>query len=241
MNTDEQKSSYLKSVLETTYLLDIKERKNVRLPYVLDNVLDVLSSSIGSLINVTNIKNTMISTGYKSADEDTITNYIGYLEDAYLFEVSKRYDIKGRKHISSTRKYYSVDHGLVNARLNFRQMSDRPQIMENIIFNELRSRGFEVDVGSIPYRCKEGDRTHCTNLEVDFIARMGNRVYYIQSAYRMDNDSKREQELRPLLRIRDSFKKILIVGDNSKPYYSDDGILFVGLIQFLLNKDVLNF
>ena len=239
--SDEQKISYLDHILNTTYLPDIKERKNVRLPYVLDNIMDVLSSSIGSLVNVTNIRNTMVSTGYKCADEDTITKYIGYLEDAYLFETCKRFDIKGRKHISSTRKYYSVDHGLTNARLDFRQLSDRPQIMENIIYNELRSRGFEVDVGEILCRKDEGDKRSLVRQEVDFIARTGSRSIYIQSVFTMDNDGKKEQELRPLKRIRDSFKKVIILGNSMKPHYNDDGILFIGLIQFLMDEDSLNF
>ena len=239
--TDEQKATYLDQILNATYLLDIKERKDVRLPYVLDNIMDVLSSSIGSLVNVTNIKNTMISTGYKGADEDTITKYIGYLEDAYLFEICKRYDIKGRKHISSTRKYYPVDHGLTNARLNFRQMSDRPQIMETIIYNELRSRGFEVDVGEIACRKNDGEKMALVHHEVDFIARMGSRSIYIQSVFRMDDPDKKEQKLRPLMRIRDSFKKVIILGDSMKPHYNDDGILFIGLIQFLMDENSLNF
>lgn len=239
--SDEQKISYLDHIMNTTYLLDIKERKNVRLPYVLDNIMDVLSSSIGSLVNVTNIRNTMVSTGYKGADEDTITKYIGYLEDAYLFETCKRFDIKGRKHIFSTRKYYSVDHGLTNARLDFRQLSDRPQIMENIIYNELRSRGFEVDVGEILCRKDEGDKRPLVRQEVDFIARTGSRTIYIQSVFTMDNDDKKEQELRPLKRIKDSFKKVIILGNSMKPHYNDDGILFIGLIQFLMDEDSLNF
>ena len=239
--SDEQKISYLDHILNTTYLPDIKERKNVKLPYVLDNIMDVLSSSIGSLVNVTNIRNTMVSTGYKGADEDTITKYIGYLEDAYLFETCKRFDIKGRKHISSTRKYYSVDHGLTNARLDFRQLSDRPQIMENIIYNELRSRGFEVDVGEILCRKDEGDKRSLVRQEVDFIARTGSRSIYIQSVFMMDNDSMKEQELRPLKKIKDSFKKVIILGNSMKPHYNDDGIFFIGLIQFLMDEDSLNF
>ena len=240
MKTDEQKAAYLKSLMETTYLKDIIERNEIRLPYLLENLVNVLSSTACSLVNPTKIKDTMVSSGYKSADEDTIVKYIGYLADAFLFEKAVRYDIKGRKYIGALEKYYPVDQGISNARLNFRQTSDRPHIMENVIYNELRSRGFDVDIGVVKFtRTKDGKMTNIA-AEVDFIARKGSRATYIQSAYRIDDPEKKEQELRSLLKINDSFKKVMIIGDSMKPNMDENGILFIGLMQFLSDENSLN-
>lgn len=240
MKTDEQKAAYLKSLMETTYLKDIIERNEIRLPYLLENLVNVLSSTACSLVNPTKIKDTMVSSGYKSADEDTIVKYIGYLADAFLFEKAVRYDIKGRKYIGALEKYYPVDQGISNARLNFRQTSDRPHIMENVIYNELRSRGFDVDIGVVKFtRTKDGKMTNIA-AEVDFIARKGSRATYIQSAYRIDDPDKKEQELRSLLKINDSFKKVMIIGDSMKPNMDENGILFIGLMQFLSDENSLN-
>ena len=240
MKTDEQKAAYLKSLMETTYLKDIIERNEIRLPYLLENLVNVLSSTACSLVNPTKIKDTMVSSGYKSADEDTIVKYIGYLADAFLFEKAVRYDIKGRKYIGALEKYYPVDQGISNARLNFRQTSDRPHIMENVIYNELRSRGFDVDIGVVKFtRTKDGKMTNIA-AEVDFIARKGSSATYIQSAYRIDDPEKKEQELRSLLKINDSFKKVMIIGDSMKPNMDENGILFIGLMQFLSDENSLN-
>lgn len=233
MKDDEMKASYLRSVMDATYLLDIRDRNDIRSPYLLDNLVDVLSSSIGSLVNATKLRHTLASSGYRSADEDTVTRYIGFLEDAFIFERARRYDVKGRRYINSTEKYYSADHGLTNCRLGFRQLGDRPHIMENMIYNELRFRGFDVDVGSLSCRESAGGTLVSKTLEVDFVARKGSRMYYIQSAYRMDDDAKIEQELRPLLKIRDSFRKIVIVGGSMNTYMDDSGIVHMGLLQFL--------
>lgn len=240
LGTDEQKASYLRTIMETTYLNDVVERNNVKLPYFLDNLVNVLSSSACSLVNPTKIKDTMISKGYRSADEDTILKYIGFLTDAFLFEKAERYDVKGRKYIGALEKYYPVDHGIANARLNFRQTADRPHIMENMIYNELRSRGYDVDVGVVKFRKKIDERMVQVTSEVDFIAKMGSRIIYIQSAYRIDDPEKKEQELRSLLKINDSFKKVMIVGDNMRPNMDDNGILFIGLMQFLLDENSLD-
>ena len=240
MKTDEQKAAYLKSLMETAYLKDIIERNEIRLPYLLENLVNVLSSTACSLVNPTKIKDTMVSSGYKSADEDTIVKYIGYLADAFLFEKAVRYDIKGRKYIGALEKYYPVDQGISNARLNFRQTSDRPHIMENVIYNELRSRGFDVDIGVVKFtRTKDGKMTNIA-AEVDFIARKGSSATYIQSAYRIDDPEKKEQELRSLLKINDSFKKVMIIGDSMKPNMDENGILFIGLMQFLSDENSLN-
>ncbi len=240
LGTDEQKASYLRSIMETTYLMDIVERNDIRAPYLLDNLVDVLSSSACSLVNPTRIKDTMVSSGYKSADEDTILRYLGLLEDAFLFEKARRYDVKGRRYIGALEKYYPVDHGLSNARLNFRQTMDRPHIMENIIYNELRSRGYTVDIGVVRFRKGVDGKTVLVTTEVDFIARKGSTTIYIQSAYRIDDPDKREQELRSLRGINDSFKKMVIVGDDLMPNRDESGILFIGLMQFLLDEGSLD-
>ena len=240
LKTDEQKASYLTSIMETTYLKDVIERNNIELPYLLENLVDVLSSTACSLVNTSKIKDTMLSHGYKSATEDTIVKYIKFLENAYLFEKANRYDIKGRKYIGALEKYYPVDHGITNARLNFRQISDRPHIMENIVYNELRSRGYEVDIGVVKFRKMiDGKMTQITT-EVDFIARKGSRTTYVQSAYRIDDPDKKEQELRSLMKINDFFRKVVIVGDSMKPNMDENGILFIGLMQFLTDENSLD-
>ena len=240
LGTDEQKASYLRSIMETTYLMDIVERNDIRAPYLLDSLVDVLSSSACSLVNPTRIKDTMVSSGYKSADEDTILRYLDLLEDAFLFEKARRYDVKGRRYIGALEKYYPVDHGLSNARLNFRQTMDRPHIMENIIYNELRSRGYTVDIGVVRFRKGVDGKTVLVTTEVDFIARKGSMTIYIQSAYRIDDPDKREQELRSLRGINDSFKKMVIVGYDLMPNRDESGILFIGLMQFLLDEGSLD-
>ncbi len=241
LKTDEQKASYLNMIMETTYLRDVIERNNVQSPYLLQNLVNVLSSTTGSLVNSNKIKYTLISSGYKSADEDTIVKYIGFLTEAFLFERSERYDIKGRKYIGALEKYYPIDHGIANARLYFRQTADRPHIMENMIYNELRSRGYDVDIGVVRFRKKIDDKMVQMTSEVDFIARKGSKIVYIQSAYRIDDPEKKEQELRPLLKINNSFKKVMIVGDNMRPNMDDNGILFIGLMQFLTDSNSLDY
>ena len=240
LETDEQKASYLASIMKTVYLKDIEERNGIERPYLLDNIVDVLSSTACSLVNPTKIKDTLASQGYRTASEDTIVRYIGYLEDAFLFEKAGRYDIKGRKRIGALAKYYPVDHGISNARVNFRQTSDRPHVMENIIYNELRSRGYVVDVGVVRFRRSIDGRMSQISAEVDFVARKGSRTTYIQSAYRIDDQEKREQELRPLMKIGDSFRKVVITGDSMKPNMDGNGILFIGLLQFLLDENSLD-
>jgi len=241
LKTDEQKASYLTAIMETTYLRDVIERNKVELPYLLENLVSVLSSTASSLVNPTKVKGTLISSGYKSADEDTIVKYIGFLTEAFLFEKAERYDIKGRKYIGALEKYYPVDHGIANARLNFRQTADRPHIMENIIYNELRSRGYNVDIGVVKFRKNVDGRMAQVTSEVDFIAKKGSSTTYIQSAYRIDDPEKKEQELRSLLKINNSFKKVMIIGGSMKPNMDDNGILFIGLMQFLTDNNSLEY
>lgn len=241
LKTDEQKASYLTAIMETTYLRDVIERNKVELPYLLENLVSVLSSTASSLVNPTKVKSTLISSGYKSADEDTIVKYIGFLTEAFLFEKAERYDIKGRKYIGALEKYYPVDHGITNARLNFRQTADRPHIMENIIYNELRSRGYNVDIGVVKFRKNVDGRMAQVTSEVDFIAKKGSSTTYIQSAYRIDDPEKKEQELRSLLKINNSFKKVMIIGGSMKPNMDDNGILFIGLMQFLTDNNSLDY
>ena len=241
LKTDEQKASYLTAIMETTYLRDVIERNKVELPYLLENLVSVLSSTAGSLVNPTKVKGTLISSGYKSADEDTIVKYIGFLTEAFLFEKAERYDIKGRKYIGALEKYYPVDHGITNARLNFRQTADRPHIMENIIYNELRSRGYNVDIGVVKFRKNVDGRMAQVTSEVDFIAKKGSSMTYIQSAYHIDDPEKKEQELRSLLKINNSFKKVMIIGGSMKPNMDDNGILFIGLMQFLTDNNSLEY
>lgn len=241
LKTDEQKASYLTAIMETTYLKDIIERNNVELPYLLENLVNVLSSTAGSLVNPTKIKDTLISSGYRSADEDTIVKYIGFLTKAFLFEKAERYDIKGRRYIGALEKYYPVDHGIANARLGFRQTADRPHIMENMIYNELRSRGYDVDIGVVKFRKKIDDKMVQVTSEVDFIAKKGSKAVYIQSAYRIDDPDKKEQELKSLLKINNSFKKVVIVGDSMRPNMDENGILFIGLMQFLVDSNSLEY
>ena len=241
LKTDEQKASYLTAIMETTYLRDVIERNKVELPYLLENLVSVLSSTASSLVNPTKVKGTLISSGYKSADEDTIVKYIGFLTEAFLFEKAERYDIKGRKYIGALEKYYPVDHGIANARLNFRQTADRPHIMENMIYNELRSRGYNVDIGVVKFRKNVDGRMVQVTSEVDFIAKKGSSTTYIQSAYRIDDPEKKEQELRSLLKINNSFKKVMIIGGSMKPNMDDNGILFIGLMQFLTDNNSLEY
>ena len=236
----EQKSDYLTFIMETVYLRDIKERHNIRAPAVMDNLVDVLSSNIGCLSNPRKMKDTLIANGNKTADESTISDYISYLEDAYLFEESERYDLKKKLYLKHAVKYYSVDPGLRNARLNFRQ-TEFTHIMENVIFNELRSRGFRVDVGVIDVSERASDgKIMKKRLEIDFVANKGDKRYYIQSAYGMDSDEKKKSEIRPFMKTDDFFKKIVVTGYDSSVCRDDKGILYIGVMDFLLDQNSLD-
>jgi len=228
----EQKINYLQRLWKKTYLADVIERHKIRNTELLENLADVLCSSVGSLNNPTKLANTIQSVKQMKADRETVDKYIGYLEDAFLFESVSRYDIKGKRYFESIKKYYSVDVGLRNARLNFRQQ-ELTHIMENVIYNHLRIFGYLIDVGVVEVREMQDGKQQQKQYEVDFIATNGKEKYYIQSAYRMDDDTKREQELTSLKRIDDSFRKVVIVGDDISPWTDDDGISYIGLFQFL--------
>lgn len=232
--TAEEKTKYLQRLWTKTYIDDVVERHNVKNRQALEALVDMLCSSIGSLTNPNKIANTLLSVQHIKVDAETINSYIGYLEEAYLFEGAKRYNIKGKKYFESIQKYYSVDVGLRNARLNYRQQ-EITHIMENVIFNELCIRGYKVDVGVIEKREMHDGKLQYIQYEVDFIATNGMEKYYIQSAYALPDDTKREQELASLKRIDDSFKKIVIVGDDIATYVDENGFMFMGLFSFLEN------
>lgn len=236
--TPEQKVKYLQRLWDKTYIDDVVERNNVKNRQALESLVDALCSSIGSLTNPSRVANILASVQHVKVDDETINSYIGYLANAFLFEGAKRFNIKGNKYYESISKYYSVDVGLRNARLNFRQQ-EITHIMENVIYNELRTRGYLVDVGVIESREKRDGKHVYIQYEVDFIANNGTDKYYIQSAYALTDEEKREQELKSLKRINDSFRKIVIVGDDIATYTDNNGIVFMGLIQFLLNDDIL--
>ena len=232
-HTPEQKVAYLQRLWNKTYLDDVVERHHVKNREALSAMADALCSSIGSLTNPNRISNILKSVQNMKIDSETISNYITYIEEAFLFEGSKRYNIKGNKYYDSIKKYYAVDVGLRNAKLNFRQQ-EVTHIMENVIYNELRISGFTVDVGLVEVREMRDGKLTYTQYEVDFIANNGTDKYYIQSAFAIDDEEKRQQELNSLLKIDDSFRKIVIVGNDIAEYTDDKGIRFMGLFQFLL-------
>ena len=233
--TDEQKSNYLTNLFELTYKKDIIERNHIHKDNILDSLINILSSSIGSLTNPQKIYNTFLSNGITDLSKNTIISYIEYLLDSFLIEKVERYDVKGKKYIQSPQKYYFADVGLRNARLNFRQQEEN-HIMENIIYNELIIRGYNVDVGVVEIR----DGQKRKQLEVDFICNQGNKRYYIQVALHLDTKEKTIQETRSLNNIGDSFKKIIVVKDNIKLWRNEDGIVIIGIQEFLLNKNSLD-
>ena len=227
-----EKSEYLKNLFEKTYLKDIIERNNVQRVDILDSIVNMLASSIGSLTNPNKLYRTFESNGFKDISTNTITSYINYLQNSFLIEKSERYDVKGKKYIQTPYKFYFSDIGLRNCRLNFRQQEET-HIMENIIFNELLYRGYNVDVGVIEIR--EGDNKK--QIEVDFVCNQYNRRYYVQSALSLPTREKTIQEERPLMSIPDNFKKIIVVKDDIKSWISEEGIVIVGLKEFLLNPN----
>lgn len=234
-HTDEQKSKYLTSLYELTYKKDIIDRNNIDKPDVLDTLINILSSSVGSLTNPQKIYNTFISNGITDISKNTITSYMNYLLDSFLIEKAERYDVKGKKYIQTPQKYYFADIGLRNAKLNFRQQEEN-HLMENIIYNELLIRGYNVDVGVVEVR--EDDTRK--QLEVDFVCNQGNKRYYIQSALNLDTPEKTLQETKSLNNIDDNFKKIVVVKDNIKLWRNEAGILIIGIQEFLLNKNSLD-
>lgn len=240
LSSPEEKEEYLKRLFERTYIKDIVERYNIQEKQPMEQLVNIIASSIGTLTNPLKLENSFLSIGKTKLSHVTISQYLDYLQDAFLVEKSVRYDIKGKKYISTPSKYYFVDMGLRNARLNFRQTEEN-HIMENVIYNELRMRGFSVDVGTVEIKEKQPDGTwQRKQLEIDFVANKGSRRYYIQSAFMLTDEQKRLQEERPLLRVNDSFKKIVVVRDNIILRRDDNGLVTMGLKQFLLDENSLD-
>lgn len=238
METDEEKAEYLNNLFKNTYIKDIIEKNRLRGDVAIDTLIDVLASSIGSLNNPTKIAKTFVSNGMNVSDK-TVSTYIEYLLDSFLIRKTARYDIKGRKYINSPFKYYFSDIGLRNARINFRQQ-EQTHIMENIIYNELVMRGFNVDVGIIEHVVRtENDKRETKHLEVDFVCNKGNQRYYIQSAFSIPSAEKMAQEQASLDRIDDSFKKIIITQDRTKLWRNEKGYVIMNVLDFLLKENSL--
>ncbi|ADY37729.1 ATPase (AAA+ superfamily)-like protein [Phocaeicola salanitronis DSM 18170] len=237
--TEEQKVRFLKALFDETYLKDIKDRYEIRKDDDLEELINIMASGIGALTNPNKLANTFQSEKKSPISNDTVKNYIDYLCDSFLIEKSTRYDIKGKRYINSPYKYYFLDLGLRNARINFRQ-SEKSHLMENMVYNELRIRGFNVDVGVVPVvRRSEDGKQHRSSLEVDFVCNLGSRRYYIQSAYRMESDEKIRQERASLLRVDDSFKKIIVIGEESPITRDEAGITTISIYEFLLKENSL--
>ena len=241
MKTEEQKVQYLTNLFKETYLKDIIERYHIDKVQEMDDLLNILASSIGSLTNPPRIEATFKSLIHSNISMNTIRQYIEYLEDAFIINKAYRYNVKGRKYIGTPLKYYFEDVGLRNARLGFRQV-EQTHLMENIIYNELRSRGYSVDVGVVEKREVDSNgKEKKKQLEIDFIANLGSKRYYIQSAYSMPTEEKRIQEKASLIGVKDSFKKIILVKDVVKVSRDEDGIMTMNIYDFLLNKDSLDY
>lgn len=240
-DTDEQKIALLNNLFKEAYIRDIVIRNKVRNVAEIETLLNILSSSIGTLTNPNKLQKTFKSVNQSNITATTITKYIEYFEDSFLIEEAKRFDIKGKSYIGTPMKYYFMDIGLRNIRINFRQ-TEVTHTMENVIYNELRKRGYGVDVGNITtVESDTNGKPVKKQLEVDFICRKGSKKYYIQSAYLLETEQKMAQEIRPFTKINDSFKKIVITSNTPKPFYNDDGILIMSVYDFLLNQDSLEF
>ena len=237
--TEEQKVRFLKSLFDETYIKDIKDRYDIRKDDDLEELINIMASGIGALTNPNKLANTFRSEKKSVISYDTVKDYIDYLCDSFLIEKSTRYDIKGKRYVNSPYKYYFMDLGLRNARINFRQ-SEKSHLMENMIYNELRARGFNVDVGVVPVVTKdENGKQQRSSLEVDFICNLGSKRYYIQSAYRMESDEKIKQERASLLKVDDSFKKIIVIGEESPVTRDESGITTISIYDFLLKDNSL--
>lgn len=239
--TPSEKIAFLKNIYTETYLRDILERNKIRNKAELEELLFILSSSIGSLTSPAKLSKSFQSIKNKTISVNTIKRYIDYFKDSFLVDSAIRYDIKGKKYIDTPSKYYFTDMGIRNAMLNFRQ-NEESHTMENIIFNELKSRGYAVDVGVVTWNAKNSSGANVRKqYEIDFVCNFGSKRYYIQSAFDVPNEQKKEQEQRSLLMIPDGFKKIIITKDALAPLYNEDGILSMNIFDFLLNKNSLDF
>lgn len=239
--TPEEKTAYLNTLYDELYIRDIIERNGIKNQGNLEELIDVLSSAIGSLTNASKLSATFKSAKNAQIAPETIERYIAALEDAFLVRRAKRYDIKGRRYIGTPFKFYFTDLGLRNARMNFRQFEET-HVMENVIYNELVGRGLGVDVGVVPVSRKDEDgKAHRVQLEIDFVCNKGSKRYYVQSAFALPTPEKQEQEQRSLLRVDDAFKKIIVTKDGIGPHYNENGILMMNVYDFLLSPDSLDF
>jgi hypothetical protein len=237
--TEEQKSAYLKNLFEETYIKDIKERYQIRHEEEFEELLNIISSSIGSLTNPTKLSKTFKSVKHVNVNPETIKYYLEYLCDSFLVSKAMRYDVKGKKYIDTPYKYYFTDMGLRNARINFRQ-DEKTHLMENVIYNELLIRGFNVDVGVVPVVSRdENGKQVRSQLEIDFVCNQGSKRYYIQSAFRMNDEEKRQNEQASLTKVNDSFKKIIITGEEGLVHRNEQGITTMSIYDFLLNPNAL--
>lgn len=241
LETEKKKLDYLSHLFESVYLIDILERHRIKNKVEFEELVRIMASNIGAPTNTTKLSNTFKSIKKTNLSSTTIDKYIGYMQDAFILEKATRYDIKGKKYIGTFSKYYFTDLGIRNAVLNLRQQEES-HIMENVIYNELRRRGYNVDVGMIEQRGVDNNgKWQRKQLEVDFVVNAGNQKYYIQSTLAMPNEEKRKQEMASLLRISDSFQKIIIVKDDIKPWIDDNGILTMGLIDFLMSEKSIGY
>lgn len=237
--SDAEKMSYLRGLFTEVYFKDIVERYDIALPDVLEELTDDLCSSIGSLTNASKIANTLQSVKGVKVSSTTISSYLNYLIESFLFSNAKRYDVKGKKYFEYPSKYYCTDIGLRNARLNFRQQEET-HIMENVIYNELLCRGYSVDVGVVEIVERKDNKQSKKQCEIDFVVNVGSKKYYIQSALNVSDPTKMDTELRPLKNTNDFFKRIIISKTSQKPWTDEDGILHLGLYEFLLNENAIN-
>ena len=240
LNTPEEKEAYLKDVYRTIYLKDIIERNHLQNEEGLEEIFRVLASSMGTAVNPTKIANTFKSVANIKISTHTITKYIEHLKDAFLVNEALRYDVKGRKYIGSDSKFYFEDPGVRNAIIGFRQV-EYSHMMENVLYNELCARGYSVDVGLVEIweKNEEGKIVH-KRIEVDYVINRGSQRIYVQSAYSMPDEEKRDQEQRPLIKINDSFRKIIISGEHKGKFYNEEGVLRIGVFEFLLDRECLN-
>ncbi|WP_341490408.1 ATP-binding protein [Mesomycoplasma ovipneumoniae] len=240
LQNDEQKSHYLKQLFKQTYIKDILERNKIHNEQqILEILLDFTSSNIGSLTNPSKLANRFLSEKQIHISSNTIFKYLKFFEESYIIQCAYRYDVKGSKYFSTPFKYYFSDIGLRNARLNFRQI-ENSHIMENIIYNDLLRRGYNIDIGVVEHEFKNGSTRRKIQLEIDFVINKGHKRYYIQSALNIDNLEKKEQEITSLKKINDSFKKIVIVRNKIIPKHDENGILYIGLEDFLLNESIID-
>lgn len=239
IGSENRKASYLQALFSQTYFQDIISRYNLRGNEEMEELMNVVASNIGTLTNPLTLTNTFISEKKMHITRDTVASYLQYMQDAFLIEKAQRYDVRGRHYIGTPMKYYFVDVGLRNARLNFRQ-NDYGHIMENVIYNELRMRGMSVDVGMVEVNCKEDGKSKRKQFEVDFVCNRGSQRYYIQSAYALYDEEKRQKEIKSLRHINDSFRKILVQKEPVLPYYDDNGFLNLSLLDFLTDETVID-